>query len=371
MGVRPGLVTGRTRVARRLGAALAPGVAAVLLAGCGSPAASHPTTTLPPLPPEVFAVVTVIGSGSAAGTGDLVERIQLSSVPPEVLPRIHVGQFPDAVAVTPNGKTAYVTSYSANTVTPINLKTGRAGRPIPAGNGPAGIAITPDGKTAYVTDAGTSPIGHTVTPIDLARAKPETPISVGAGPQAIAITPDGTTAYVTDAGAIVTGQPGPIGHTVTPIDLTSGHALAPIDVGNAPIAIAIAGGTVYVANSGSESVSPIDIATRTTGAPIPVAGAPQSIAVAGEDAWVAVSKTSLPSGNSLTPINVVSQAAGTPVPVGSAPSSVAIENGTAWVVCANSIVPVVITGAHPSAQSAVAVPGGPYAIALYVVRAAR
>ncbi len=356
----------------RLAALLAICIAPVLLAACGSsPSAHSTTTTLPPLPPEVDGLVTVIGSGAAAGTGDRVERIQLSSVPPEVLPAVHVGEFPDAVAVAPDGKTAYVTSYTADTMTPIDLKTGKAGRPISAGNGPAGIAITPDGKTAYVTDAGTSPIGDTVTPIDLVTKKAESPITVGDGPQAIAITADGKMAYVTDAGAIVTGQSGPIGNSVTPIDLGTGHALPPITVGNAPIAIAISGGTAFVANEGSESVSTISLATRTAGVPIPVAGAPESIAFSSDDAWVAVSKTSLPSANSLTPINLVSQAAGTPVPVGSGPTSVAIENGTAWVVCSgsSSIVPVDVSAKHPHAEAAVAVPGGPYAIAAYVERA--
>src|ERR1019366_3800569 len=97
-------------------------------------------------------------------------------------------------------------NYATNTVTPINLKTGRAEKPINAGSGPAGIAIAPDEKMAYVTDAGTSPIGDTVTPINLATKKALSPITVGDGPQGIAITPDGSTAYVANAGAIVSGQ---------------------------------------------------------------------------------------------------------------------------------------------------------------------
>ena len=57
-----------------------------------------------------------------------------------------------------------VTAYVANsgnggqgTVTPINTLTGKAGRPIKAGTGPEDIAITPDGKTAYVSCAGSTP----------------------------------------------------------------------------------------------------------------------------------------------------------------------------------------------------------------------
>ena len=37
-------------------------------------------------------------------------------------------------------------------MTPIATATNTAGPPIPTGNGPYDIAITPNGKTAYVTN---------------------------------------------------------------------------------------------------------------------------------------------------------------------------------------------------------------------------
>lgn len=343
-------------------------VVGVVLAACGSPGAKpRATTTLPPLPPEVYAVTTLIGAGVGAGTGAGAERIDLTSVPPELLGSTRVGTFPDAVAVAPDQKTAYVTSYQSNTVTPINLSTGKAARSIAVGKGPAGIAITPDGKTAYVTDAGSTPIGDTVTPIDLKTGKAGRPITVGAGPQAIAITADGKMAYVTDAGAIVTGQTGSIGDTVTPIDLSTNTALAPITVGNAPVAIAISGQTAYVANSGSESVSPINVSTRTAGAAIALDGAPQSIAIGATAAWVALGHTSISPGDSLAPIDLSTNTAGTPVSVGKQPSAVAVNGDKAWVVCSGSLVPVSISGT-PAAGKSIAVAGGPYAIALYLVR---
>ena len=63
---------------------------------------------------------------------------------------IPVGSGPDAIAITPNGLTAYVGNYNDNTVTPINLVTNTAGTPIPVGAAPTSITITPDGATAYV-----------------------------------------------------------------------------------------------------------------------------------------------------------------------------------------------------------------------------
>jgi YVTN family beta-propeller protein len=136
---------------------------------------------------------------------------------------------PEAIAITPNGKTAYLTIFSTDSVTPIELATGKAGKPIrisgkPLGNNVAGqplaIAITPDGRTAYVTN-GASGI---VMPIDLATNTAGKPIHIRGKPgaDAIAISPDGTTAYVAN-------QPS---STVTPIDLATGTPEKPIDFGH-------------------------------------------------------------------------------------------------------------------------------------------
>ena len=342
-------------------------------AACGGGKAAAPTTTtrpLPPLPPQVVAYVTLIGTGSSLGLGDGVDEVDVTSgVAGAITGRVHVGAFPDAVAIVPGGTTAYVTSYSANSVTPIDVATGKAGKAIPAGDGPAGIAIAPDGKTAYVTDAGTSPIGDTVTPIDLVTGKALPPITVGDGPQGIAITPNGKLAFVADAGAIVTGQSGPYGDTVTPIDLVTGKALPPITVGNAPVAVAISpdGSTVEVANQNSGSVTPISVFSRTAGSPVPVDGAPQALAFgSGESSLVyaAVAPSAVAKGGDVTPISVANGTAGTPVKVCKDPSGLAVRGGTAWVTCLSSgaIEPVDLHARTTGA--AVAVPGGPYAIAL-------
>ena len=73
----------------------------------------------------------------------------------------------------------------SDTVTPIAIATNRAGPPIKVGRNPSAIAISPDGKTAYVAnwDAGT------VTPISTATSKEGHAIRTGKTPVAIAITP--------------------------------------------------------------------------------------------------------------------------------------------------------------------------------------
>jgi hyaluronoglucosaminidase len=56
---------------------------------------------------------------------------------------IKVGAGPWAIAITPDGKTAYVVSYYPATATPISTATNTAGKPIKVDRGPVTIAIAP------------------------------------------------------------------------------------------------------------------------------------------------------------------------------------------------------------------------------------
>jgi YVTN family beta-propeller protein len=329
---------------------------------------------LPPLPPDIVALVTQIGHGAAVGTGSSLYGIDLTSGASTAAKTFTVGTFPDAVAVSPSGDLALVANYGDGTVTPINLQTGKVLPAIQVGAGPAGMAISPNGKTAYVTDAGSAPIGTTVTPINLKTDKAMPAITVGAGPQGIAISPDGSTAWVSLAGAVVAGQSGAVGSSVVSIDLSTRAVSAPIAVGNAPIALAISndGQTVWVANSYSGSVTPIDASTRTPGTPIAVDGAPDALAVSPDNqtVYVADESSSVAKGNNVTPISTSGDTASTAIAVQAAPSGLAItpDGATLWVVCSGpgTLEPISLSAKPISAEpeGVVSVPGGPYAIAL-------
>jgi YVTN family beta-propeller protein len=175
----------------------------------------------------------------------------------EVPPKTSFGgesSAPD-VAITPDGKTAYVITSSQGLV-PFDVATGAAGTPIAVGFGAAQIAITPDGTRAYVTNIS----DDTVSRIDLASGTVTT-IPVGAGPIGIAITPDGKAAYVANQ----------FDDTVSRIDLAT-NAVTTIAVGNGPTGIAITpnGTRAYVVNQFAESVSRIDVVTgAVTTIPLP------------------------------------------------------------------------------------------------------
>ena len=59
---------------------------------------------------------------------------------------------PRALAISPDGRTAYVVIENLNVVIPIDLASQRIEQMIKVGTFPDAIALTPDGKTAYVVN---------------------------------------------------------------------------------------------------------------------------------------------------------------------------------------------------------------------------
>jgi DNA-binding beta-propeller fold protein YncE len=158
---------------------------------------------------------------------------------------------PSDVAITPDGKTAYVVSPSfPSYVKPIDVATNVAGANIPIAAIANSIAIAPDGRFAYVTSAFGS--ANAVSKIDLSTSS-VTEISVGIEPLGIAITPDGKTAYVA----------APANEELARIDLATNTVGT---VPNAPgfeLAIAPNGAKAYVVNS--PDVTAVNLSTGTAG----------------------------------------------------------------------------------------------------------
>ena len=69
-------------------------------------------------------------------------------------------------------------------------------------------------------------------------------------------------------------------NTVTPIDVATLQAGAPIAVGPGPQTLAVAGTAVLVGNFANSTLTPIDATTRAPGAPVPLPLNPTGIAVA-------------------------------------------------------------------------------------------
>jgi YVTN family beta-propeller protein len=176
--------------------------------------------------------------------------------------------LPATMQITPNGKTLYVGDSDSGTVTPINTATNTAGTPIKTGPAPFAVAMaaTPDSRTVYVVNEDPG----TVTPINTATNTAGKNIKVGVTPGAIVVTPDGKTAYVLN---LAQGDPGK--GTVTPIDTATNTTGKPIKgAGTFPDAFNLMvitpnGKTLYAV--GLTAVTPISTATNTAGKPIRVA----------------------------------------------------------------------------------------------------
>ena len=244
------------------------------------------------------------GALAAAGSGAPLAGASLSGSPSAV----PVGTA--TAGVTP---TAYVTNSQLNSVSVLE-GAHASGTIADVGNGPVGIAAAPGGGRAYVADYGfNNDVAHTLTPIDLVTGKAGKPITVGTGPMAVALTPDGDTAVVTLEGT--SSHPG---HTAVVVNLVTGRVSAPIDVGLNPEAVAVApdGQTAYAASLSSAKVTPIDLATAPpqAGAPIALPGtAPRAIAVApdGHTAYVLDAE-----GATIIPIDLADDTPGTPTALG-------------------------------------------------------
>jgi YVTN family beta-propeller protein len=171
---------------------------------------------------------------------------------------IEAGDGPTSVAITPDGKYAYVTDVFGKSVSVIETGLRRKVATIEeVGGSPFGIAITPDGRYAYVTDSGS----NEVAVISTQTKKLVKSIKVGDGPTGIAISPTGKFAYVADRAD----------NQVQVIDTeTMTTAGEPIKVGEGPMGIEFTpGGTAYVVDGEGKEVSAIDTANRKV-TPIPL-----------------------------------------------------------------------------------------------------
>lgn len=267
-----------------------------------------------------------------------------------------------AIALTPDGKFAFVANYSASDVSVINTATNQVvGEPIKVSNPvfrATGVAISPDGKTAYVTSEGGFDPGE-LTSIDVATKEVVgQPLKLEHGAGDIAISPDGTRAYVSsegESGMLLMVYPGdslvarqinvgaghvgdiavtpdgehvlvtdPESHGISVIDANSLEVVKPlIDVGTGPRGLAISpdGRYAYVVRGASISVVDISANYQVVGE-IPVGEFATSVTFSpdGDRAYV--------TGGNPGRLDVIDtnarQVIGEPIEVGAQPEGIAV-----------------------------------------------
>jgi YVTN family beta-propeller protein len=230
--------------------------------------------------------------------------------------------YPGGVALSKDGKSAYVLLNQNDTLTRIDLtaKPPMMGQQIRVGNAPHSIVINSNGATAYVSNEG-------------GRAATEEDFQVYSAGTEIVADPV--------VGAAITG-------TVSVVDLASMKVTGTISTALHPTGMAFYGRQLLVANTYSDTISVIDTATNEVERTIdlrlpigvpgqgPVYGAgPNSIAV---DAKRGVAYVALYNANAIGVVNL-GEDARNPVmgmiPVAYAPSSVVLNEAQNALLVAN------------------------------------
>ena len=234
---------------------------------------------------------------------------------------------PGGIAVSDDGKRAYVALNATNMLGVIDLASSPAKliAQIPVGNAPNSVVI--HGRFAYISNEG----GRPATSGDFTNDSDGTPIVV-----------DRKDAFA------ITG-------TVSVVDMARGKEVKAINVGLHPAGMAISGSSLYVTNAYSDSLSVIDLSTdqvvRTINLSVPIAGGvfgsgPNGVAVTDDGrAWV-----TLGQANAVAAINLQGRDAHPVIgyiPTGYFPTSIAYDKTHRQLVVADDKG----LGAHAPARS--------------------
>ena len=239
---------------------------------------------------------------------------EIDPVTHDVVHSVGVGLEPDAVAVAPGGTggkgVALVANLDADSVTPVDLGTWRAGRAIPVGHQPVAVAVyapRPGTATAFVADFGSD----AVTPINVASLQAGPAIVVGPGPQAVAVA----------GGVVLVGNFG--NRTLIPIDATTLRSGRAVSLPLNPTGIAVTSSAATADVCGGAGVVAVTVFGLTVGTPVALPDVAQGIALGpgGDSAWVTQ------QAGSLVPVEYPSGVVGPPLHVGGHPSALVIGPG--------------------------------------------
>ena len=261
---------------------------------------------------------------------------------------------PFAVAMSPDGKHAYITDSANNRVSVLDVATRAIIGSIAVGGAPSGIAVAGDGR-AYVVNSADG----TVTVFDTATNRIVRPyVYVGSDPTGIAVNAAGTRVVVANS----------YEDSVSVID-TGTWNVTRVVVGNGPYGVVISGNHALITNEFDDTVTVLNLSTNTVAATIAVGDSPTGIAAAGNRAVVTnVGTTTTPGDGTVTIIDLGTlTVVGSPIAVGDSPMSVVIDATGSYAYIADqdrSVVSVLDIAAAAMTDNIYAVAAGPTGLAL-------
>ena len=207
--------------------------------------------------------------------------------------RLPTGPMPHEIAVSPDGRTAAVVAYGAKQIDLYDVAGAKHLRAIDLGTNerPHGIAWLKSGRILATTEGSS-----TLSLIDPKSGKVDSVATGAKGSHMVAVTPDERRAFVSNLGS----------RNVSAIDLAKRAKIADLSAGEEPEGIALTpdGRELWVANRGDDTVMLFDAATLKPLATIQVGDMPIRLAIS-PDGRTAVTSDLLDGG--LTLIDVRSR----------------------------------------------------------------
>lgn len=193
---------------------------------------------------------------------------------------------PCGIALSRNGRRAFVCLSRNNSLAIVDLAQGKVQRKIPVGVAPMDVILSTDGRTAYVSNwggrrprrgertaksSGTDTLvdergiaaSGSVSIVDLARGREVAQVEIDLHPSDLELSKDGQTLYVANANS----------DTVSILSLRARRVVETVSVrpvpglpfGSAPNGLALSkeGQSLYVANGGNNAVAVIALGSKT------------------------------------------------------------------------------------------------------------
>jgi DNA-binding beta-propeller fold protein YncE len=232
----------------------------------------------------------------------------------------------DEIAITPDGRTLYVTEEGVNDVVPIRTASNTTLKPIHLA-GPTGvfssISITRNGRTAYAFSVSGG-LASWVTPISIGTNSARKPIKVSGYVSQMVLAPDGTAAYAFEQ---TRPTPTTVVSEIAPIDLTTGTVgkLIRLTSNQDPFATALLltpdSKTLYVTGGDAgKTVTPVNTATGELRRPIRLAYTACTVippVISPDGSAIYIAGTASPRSNRwyVMPVRTATSTAGRPIPV--------------------------------------------------------
>lgn len=210
------------------------------------------------------------------------------------LARVPTARMPHEIAVSPDGRQAAVVAYGGRTIDIFDVGSrGRVRRiDLSPNEGPHGLVWLSDGRLVATTERSQS-----LTIVDTRNADRVTTVPTGQqGTHMVAVSPDRSRAYTANIAA----------GTVTVIDLGSGRKLRDIQVGGRPEGIAVArdGRELWVGDLEGARVQVFDTRSFERLAEVRTGETPIRVVTSPDERWIVTSNL---GGGSLTVIDAESR----------------------------------------------------------------